>query len=110
MTQATANVEIRWLTQKEGGRTQPFVGAQYAATARFVGEDNYFSIVVRFPTQQQANPPEGKLRLLNPDLHEIQTRIIPGCRLEIAEGSRTVAHCRVVSLEKEAPATLNVGK
>jgi hypothetical protein len=93
-----ANVQLQWLKMEEGGRRQPFVGFQYTPTARFFGENEYFSVVLRFPSNH-PNPSQGKLTLLFPDLQDVQKRLVPGCKLEITEGSRIVAHCQVVSLE-----------
>lgn len=93
-----APVQLRWLTPIEGGRIQPFVGARYTPTARFVGENVFFSVVLDF-SNNQPNPTEGMLSLLVPDLQDIQSRIVPGCQLEITEGLRIVAHCWVLSPE-----------
>ena len=95
-----ALVQVRWLTTAEGGRSQPFAGVRYTPTARFAGERDQFSVVLEF-SNEQTNPSEGKLSLLFPDNQKIQRRIIPGCQIEIMEGSRTVAHCEVLSLEME---------
>ncbi len=98
MAAPLAHVELRWLTPEEGGRKQPFVGARYAVTARFPGDSDYFSVVCFFSNPSQANPPEAELALLNPDLKDIQNRILAGGQLEITEGPKLVAHCQVVSL------------
>jgi hypothetical protein len=98
MARPIAHVELRWLTPQEGGRRQPFVGARYATTARFLGENDLFSVVCFFPTPTQPNPSKADLALLNPDLVDIQRRIVTGIQLEITEGAKLVARCHVVSL------------
>ena len=97
MTQLMAHTEFRWLTPAEGGRKTPFLGPRYATTARFAGESELFSVVMFFSSPAQANPSEGDLALLHPDRIEIQKRFVPGCQLEITEGPKLVAQCRVVS-------------
>jgi hypothetical protein len=93
------NIQLRWLTNEEGGRATQFRGTRYTPTARFVGEQHQFSIVVEFPTCNEKNPTKGTLRLVNPDLVEIQRRLRPGVPIEIMEGARVVAHCVVESLD-----------
>ena len=95
------HVTLRWLTPDEGGRRRPIQGQEYAPTARFVGETHdLFSVVLSFVDPQQPNPEEADLRLLFPDLTEVQKRLLPGSRLEITEGAKVVAHCQVVSKEQ----------
>ncbi len=107
MMVSRAHVQLRWLTAAEGGRSQPFVGSRYTPTAHLAGENEFFSIVLDFATIQ-PNPTEGRLSLLFPELQDIQSRIVPGCQLEITEGSRKVALCRVLSLEMEKRETTKV--
>jgi hypothetical protein len=71
---------------------------RYTPTARFTGDDEVFSVVLEFATTG-ASPTEGTLRMLFPDLADIQARIRPGGSLEIMEGPRVVAHCLVLSSE-----------
>ncbi len=98
MDNKIAKVNLHWLPLEKGGRKEPFVGDLYATTARFVGEKDYFSVVLRFPLV--SNPSEGELTLLAPDkLPHVQRRLEPGCELEITEGPRMVANCHIVSLK-----------
>jgi hypothetical protein len=97
MPQSVAHAELRWLTPEEGGRRTPFVGPRYATTARFPGESDLFSVICFFSNPSQPNPLEADLVLLFPDRVEIQKRLLPGCQLEITEGPKLVAQCRVVS-------------
>lgn len=90
---AIHNIQLRWMTAEQGGCSKPFGGERYATTARFVGEQDHFSVVVDFPNNRSANPPKGTLRLLNPDLVEIEQRLNSDSALEIMEGSRVVAQC-----------------
>jgi hypothetical protein len=92
-------VRLRWLTAEEGGRKLPFVGGRYTPTARFAGEQDQFSVVLDFPGNNVANPTKGALRLLNPDLVDIQLRIRAGVALELMEGACVVARCLVESLD-----------
>jgi hypothetical protein len=92
------SIQMRWLTGEEGGRTNPFRGRRYTPTARFAGEEEQFSVVLDFLQGDETNPTKGNLRLLFPDLVEIQQRFTPGITLEIMEGSRVVAKCVVESL------------
>lgn len=101
MAAPISDVEVRWLKPAEGGRKKPFCGSRYAATARFSGEEELFSVILQFNQVDQANPVSGKLTLLFPDRADIQTRIAPGSKLEITEGARLVAHCQVVSVRRE---------
>ena len=87
----SCEIELHWLTPKEGGRTTPFRGSRFTPTARFVGEQDQFSVVLDFAPSNVPNPTKGVLRLLNPDLREIQGRIHTGTKLEIMEGPRVVA-------------------
>jgi hypothetical protein len=98
MAAPIAHVELHWLTPEEGGRKQPLAGSRYAPNARFPGENDLFSVVCFFPNPAQRNPQKAELVLLNPDLVDIQSRILPGCQLEITEGPKVVARCYVVSL------------
>ena len=92
-------VQLRWLTAEEGGRKTPVRGGHYTPTARFAGEEDQFSVVLQFADADVASPSHGTLRLLNPDLVEIQERVRPGIDIEIMEGRRVVAHCVVESLD-----------
>jgi hypothetical protein len=95
MMLAAVPIHLRWLDAEQGGRKTPFAGTRYAPTARFAGESNQFSVVLDFPQNSGPAPATGTLRLLFPDLADIQQRISPGARLEILEGSRIVAQCHV---------------
>ena len=95
-------IQMRWLTAEEGGRTTPYRGVRHTPTARFAGEQDRFSVVLDFAEGNAANPTKGTLRLLFSDLHEIQRRIDPGVTMEIMEGARVVAHCVVESLDGAA--------
>jgi hypothetical protein len=86
-------VIMRWLTPEEGGRMTPFEGHRYTPTARFIGEDSQFSVVVEFSQKHGGNPARASLRLLLPDRPEVEERIRGGAALEIMEGSRVVACC-----------------
>ena len=95
-------IKLRWLTPQESGRQSPIRGGRrYTPTARFAGEESQFSVVLEFPQSNLLNPPEGTLRLLFSDLVEIQRRMVPGVALEIMEGARVVANCRIESLEPQ---------
>jgi hypothetical protein len=99
-----AQVQLDWLSAKEGGRKTPFTGSPYATNARFVGDSDteIFSVVLRFENSTVANPSQGALTLLAPELlPRLRERLIPGARLEITEGPRTVARCQVVSVQNE---------
>lgn len=100
MLQPIAHVRLRWLFPEEGGRSRPFAGREYAATARFAGdsEDELFSIVLRLDIQEKQGTPEAELSLLFPDrLPEILEKLVPGSKLWITEGRRVVAECTVTS-------------
>jgi hypothetical protein len=102
MLRPVADVRLDWLPPEKGGRAQPFVGALYAPTAHFQGDSELFSVVLRFADSSQPNPTQAKLGLLASDLlPDVQGRIVPGCNLEITEGPRPVAHCRVLSVAME---------
>jgi hypothetical protein len=90
-------VQLRWLTAEEGGRASPVRGGRFTPTARFAGEQEHFSVVLEYPQSQADKPPKATLRLLNPDLVEIEIRIRPGAALEIMEGTKVVAQCTVGS-------------
>jgi hypothetical protein len=92
-------ISMRWLTPEEGGRKTPIRGERYTPTARFAGEQDQFSVILEFADRTVANPTKGTLRLLFPDLIEIQRRVGPGTALEIMEGGRVVAHCLVENLD-----------
>lgn len=89
-------VQLRWLSAEEGGRRTPIVGGmRYTPTARFAGEQDQFSVVLNFRGSDAASPTNGTLRLLFPDLVEIEQRLHPGVVLEIMEGARVTAHAVV---------------
>jgi hypothetical protein len=99
------HIQARWLTAEEGGRTTPIRGGRYTPTARFAGEQDQFSVVLDFPGSNETNPSKGTLRLLFPDLVDIQQRMRPGVTLEIMEGARVVARCVVERLDVDAIVT-----
>ncbi len=89
---------LRWLTAAEGGRKLPFAGPVYAATAHFGALDELFSVVLRLPAGA-AEACDADLSLLAPEnLPDILKRLVPGSRLFITEGPRTVAEARVLTL------------
>ncbi|MSQ94724.1 MAG: hypothetical protein EXR98_09235 [Gemmataceae bacterium] len=90
-------VKLGWLTAEQGGRKSPISGGRYTPTARFAGEQDQFSVVMEFHQSDGPIPTKGTLRLLFPDVIEIQRRIRPGVDLEIMEGGRIVANCVVES-------------
>src|SRR5437899_3225436 len=73
-------VELDWI-DSANGRATPIQNGRYVPTARIVGEETPFSVVVEL-----ADETHGTLRLLNPGLVEVQNRIGPGTVLEIMEG------------------------
>jgi hypothetical protein len=91
MMSAKFGIHLRWLTPAEGGRAIPFTGNRYTPTARFAGEKNQFSVELEFSSNQTI----GSLRLLNPEIVDIERRLHPGVELEIMEGSAVVARCAV---------------
>ena len=95
-------IQLRWLTAAEGGRSNPIQGGRYTPTARFAGEQDQFSVVMEFPQNESSSHLKGTLRLLYPDLVEIERRIRPGVALEIMEGGRIVANCVVENSDVEA--------
>lgn len=97
-----SHVQLHWLTPEEGGRKVPFCGERYTPTARFAGEQDQFSVALEFPQNCAQNPTAGTLRLLFSELVDIQRRILPGVALEIMEGPRVVARCKVESSEQMA--------
>jgi hypothetical protein len=99
MSRPFAKVEFHWLAPEEGGRKIPFMGPRYAPAARIAGQTELFGVVCLFANPSQSNPTKAELTLLNPDLRDIWSRIVPGSQLELTEGSKLVARCHVVSLE-----------
>ena len=93
---AIIQIKIHWLTKEEGGRNSPPQGPTYAATARFAGEAELFSVVLRWdpalPSLNGQRHSVVHMALLFPDrLPEFTAKLTPGCRLDITEGPRTVA-------------------
>jgi len=99
---AVHQVQLRWLNPEQGGRSKPFGGDRYVPTARFVGEQSQFSVVLEFPNNRAANPTNGTIQLLNPGLIAIDERLHPGVAIEIMEGPRIVAQCVVENLDVAA--------
>lgn len=105
MRQRVATCRIRWLTVAEGGRRTPLSGSVYAPTARFVNEPEVFSVVLRSPQSTMvplADQAEVELNLLAPDrLPEVAARLVPHRKLQVMEGSRTVAECEILSVRMD---------
>ncbi|GEM_PF-5888184 len=95
-----SHIHLHWLTPEEGGRKTSIRGGRYTPTARFAGEQDQFSVVLEFSQDCPANPTAGTMRLLFPDLVDVQRRILPGAALEIMEGARVVARCVIESSEQ----------
>jgi len=98
------DVQMRWHSTTEGGRSNPFIGRRYTPTARFVGETAQFSVVLEFAEETRANPAKGTLRLLNAGLFDVQRRFRPSVKLEIMEGARVVADCVLENANEMAEA------
>lgn len=88
-------VSVNWLR----ARTTPLQDGTYCPTARFPGDPEHFSVVVEFPADSGANPGNGKLRLLLPDLVHITQKLAPGTWLEFLEGALVVARCLIEDRE-----------
>src|ERR1017187_10009497 len=87
-------IQLTWV-DAVNGRASPVTNGRYVPTARFAGEEEQFSVIVEFG---EAGAGKGELRLLNPDLVQVQQRLRPGAALEIMEGPRVVASCVVERL------------
>ena len=105
MLQPVASCRIRWLTAAEGGRRSPLPGPAYFPTARFLDEQELFSVVVRTPPTASGPLTEQKeveINLLFPDrLSDIAAKIVPHAKLQITEGARTVAECEVTTVRMD---------
>lgn len=99
MSPLLARVRFDWLPPEQGGRRTPWIGDRYVPTARIAGDNELFSVIVRFETGDRPNPTQGVLGLLNPDLTSVCSRIHAGTRLDITEGPRKVADCTVIATE-----------
>lgn len=102
MLQPVALAQIHWLSQRQGGRAEPPPGPLYPTTAQFVDGQETFSVVLRFPGFSSAGDSKTstvELTLLAPDLlPDVVDQLVPGARLRIKEGRRTVAECQVLSV------------
>lgn len=102
----SCDVQLRWLTADEGGRATALRARRYTPTARFLNETEQFSVVLDFADSGAPNPTQAKLRLLRPELTEIELRLVTGTTLEIMEGARVVARCIVQSLHPDPVASV----
>ena len=102
MLELISQVKLRWLSANEGGRKGLPQGPIYYANARFAGDPEHqiFSIGLILPI---GKPENAELRILVPEnLPEVAARIVPGAKLHLTEGIKTVADCdiRLVELEE----------
>ncbi len=106
-TQVLAKALVHWLGSDQSGRSKPPSGPIYAATGRFADrEDEFFSVVLRFPPKKtlqmhslpesQQSLDEAELGFLAPEL--LQKKLAPGMKLLITEGPRIVAECEIQSV------------
>src|SRR5581483_8140965 len=98
MTGPTATTRLHWLPAEQGGRQTLPIGPEYATIAHFRDEaiGDSFSVIFRFEAGSAQARMNADLRLLAPDrLPDVVKRIVPGARLIVTEGPRTVAECEV---------------
>jgi hypothetical protein len=92
---------LRWLAPDEGGRKRLPEGAEYAPTARFVGDNpgDAFSVVIRRPNPQMGwnvSTNSIEISLLFPEnLPAVEQRLLRE-PIVILEGPRPVAECHVL--------------
>jgi len=105
--QVLATAKVHWLPPDQGGRSSPPSGPIYAATGQFTAlGDEYFSVVLRFPSKKtaqmhslseaQQSLDEAELGFLAPEL--LEKRLAPGMKLWLYEGPRIVAECEIQSV------------
>ncbi|NHC34245.1 hypothetical protein [Scytonema millei] len=100
----SATAKVYWLTPERGGRKVPPSGSVYAATAQFDEQENeFFSIVIRFPTSKEqgengttSRVDEVEVGFLAPEL--VESKLTPGKEFSITEGNRIVAQCQIQSI------------
>jgi hypothetical protein len=94
MINATVRVAVRWLAPEEGGRRQPFAGQQYRPTAVVDGDDGrMWSATIEF--DDALHPTSGRFRFLAAAAPT--ERLKADAHLELYEGPRLVAECRVAA-------------
>lgn len=100
---AHAVANIVWRSKREIGRKMPPPGTeQFAATARFAGDDelNLFSVVLLFsplqPVQEEIQQ-EVTLHFLAPEL--VLPRLKVASMLHITDGIKVIANAKIKRIE-----------
>ncbi|MEM1117930.1 MAG: hypothetical protein AAGJ11_15575 [Bacteroidota bacterium] len=90
MTHAIAH--LRWLSEKEGGRTTPFSGRRYMAPVD-LGEAGTWTLVI---DRSGESPREEETVLIHFLMEDApHPTLQPGVTFDVQEGTRTVAQAEV---------------